>query len=131
MARLTVTAFAAVAFLGVVPSHAQSPARPTAGTPPAASPTIPVTPSTNAKTIVNSGSPAAPTNAVFPTAVNQKYLQGPVGKAREKTCLDQYNANKATNANGGLKWTENGGGYYSQCNARLRATLRIQTPEYR
>jgi len=30
-------------------------------------------------------------------------------------CLDQYKANKATNANGGLKWLQRGGGYYSQC----------------
>ncbi len=29
------------------------------------------------------------------------------------TCLDQYNANKATNGNGGLTWVKKGGGYYS------------------
>jgi hypothetical protein len=29
-------------------------------------------------------------------------------------------ANKATNANGGLKWIEKGGGYYSECNKRLK-----------
>ena len=27
-----------------------------------------------------------------------------------------YPANKATNANGGLKWMEKGGGYWSGCN---------------
>jgi hypothetical protein len=37
------------------------------------------------------------------------------------TCLDQYNANKATNANGGMRWIERGGGYYSECNRRLKA----------
>jgi hypothetical protein len=36
------------------------------------------------------------------------------------TCLDQYNANKATNANGGLKWIAKGGGYYSECNKHLK-----------
>jgi hypothetical protein len=36
------------------------------------------------------------------------------------TCLDQYNANKASNGNGGLKWIQKGGGYYSECNKRLR-----------
>jgi len=36
-----------------------------------------------------------------------------------QTCLDQYNANKADNGNGNLKWIEKGGGYYSQCNKRL------------
>jgi hypothetical protein len=36
------------------------------------------------------------------------------------TCLDQYHANKANNANGGLKWIVKGGGYYSECNKRLK-----------
>ena len=30
------------------------------------------------------------------------------------TCVDQYNANKATNGNGGLKWIQKGGGYYGE-----------------
>ncbi len=36
------------------------------------------------------------------------------------TCLAQYKANKAGNGNGGLKWIEKGGGYYSECNKRLK-----------
>jgi hypothetical protein len=59
-------------------------------------------------------------NAVFPTAVSPKYSTESAGKARMHTCLDQYNANKADNGNGGLKWIEKGGGYYSQCNKRLK-----------
>ena len=35
-------------------------------------------------------------------------------------CLDQYHANKASNANGGLKWIQKGGGYYSECNKKLK-----------
>jgi hypothetical protein len=62
----------------------------------------------------------APSNAVFPTVVSPKYSKESAGKARMHTCLDQYNANKATNANGGMKWTEKGGGYYSECNKRLK-----------
>jgi hypothetical protein len=42
------------------------------------------------------------------------------GKARMETCLDQYRANKANNANGGLKWIQRGGGYYSECSKRLK-----------
>jgi hypothetical protein len=42
------------------------------------------------------------------------------GKARMETCLDQYKENKATNGNGGLKWIQKGGGYYSECNKRLK-----------
>jgi hypothetical protein len=54
-------------------------------------------------------------DAVFPTAVDSKYSNEKPGRARRKTCLDQYKANKATNANGGLRWLQRGGGYYSQC----------------
>lgn len=61
-----------------------------------------------------------PRPAVFPKAVSQKYESETAGKARLKTCADQYNANKTSNANGGLKWIEKGGGYWSQCNARLK-----------
>ena len=64
--------------------------------------------------------PVAIGNAVFPSAVNSKYSSESAGKARMETCLDQYRANKANNANGGLKWIEKGGGYYSECNKRLK-----------
>ena len=63
---------------------------------------------------------AMPTNAVFPNAVDQKYSKESAGKARMHTCLDQDNANKASNGNGGLKWIVKGGGYYSECNKRLK-----------
>lgn len=59
--------------------------------------------------------------AVFPRAVSQKYSNESAGKARLKTCADQYNANKAANANGELKWIEKGGGYWSQCNTKLKS----------
>jgi hypothetical protein len=64
--------------------------------------------------------PAPSGPAVFPSAVDAKYSKESAGKARMHTCVDQYNANKATNGNGGLKWIEKGGGYYSQCNAKLK-----------
>ena len=64
---------------------------------------------------------AAPSgNAVFPNAVDPKYKSETAGKQRMHTCLDQYNANKTTNGNGGLKWIEKGGGYYSECNKHLK-----------
>ena len=58
--------------------------------------------------------------AVFPKAVSTKYSDETAGRARLKTCADQYNANKAANANGELKWIEKGGGYWSQCNTKLK-----------
>lgn len=64
--------------------------------------------------------PAATGNVVFPTTVSSKYANESPGRARMHTCLDQYNANKATNANGGLRWVQSGGGYYSQCNTKLK-----------
>ena len=64
--------------------------------------------------------PAATGNAVFPNAVSPKYSGESAGKARMQTCLDQYRANKANGDNGGLKWIEKGGSYYSECNKRLK-----------
>ena len=67
--------------------------------------------------------PAAPMpvgNAVFPSALDPKYAKETEGKQRMHTCLDQYNANKAGNANGGLKWIQKGGGYYSECTKKLK-----------
>jgi len=65
---------------------------------------------------------AAPSagGATFPQAVSPKYAKESAGRARMHTCLDQYNANKATNGNGGLRWIAKGGGYYSECNKRLK-----------
>ncbi|MCP1242628.1 hypothetical protein GOB86_08530 [Acetobacter lambici] len=62
----------------------------------------------------------ASSSATLPSAVAPQYAKLSAGKARMQTCLDQYNANKANNANGGLKWIEKGGGYYSVCNKRLK-----------
>src|SRR6201989_370174 len=64
--------------------------------------------------------PAATGNAVFPSAVDPKYSSLSAGKQRFKTCDDQYQANKATNGNGGMKWIMKGGGYYSECNKKLK-----------
>lgn len=83
-------------------SPAATPARPTAARP------------------ANTSAPAN-SSASFPSAVSSKYSSESAGKARMHTCLDQYNANKANNGNGGLKWTEKGGGYYSECNKRLKS----------
>ena len=65
--------------------------------------------------------PAAPSGpAVYPNAVDPKYSKETAGKARLHTCVDQYNANKATNGNGGMKWIQKGGGYYSECSKKLK-----------
>lgn len=64
--------------------------------------------------------PAATGNVVFPNAVSPKYANESPGRARLLTCRDQYQANKANNGNGGLRWIEKGGGYWSECNRHLK-----------
>jgi hypothetical protein len=63
---------------------------------------------------------AAPSSAVFPSAISPTYANEKPYKARRKTCSDQFKANKATNANGGLKWIQKGGGYWNECNKHLK-----------
>ena len=65
--------------------------------------------------------PAPSGPAVFPTKVDAKYASEKPAKQRMKTCLDAYTANKSTGGNGGMKWIQKGGGYYSQCTAKLKA----------
>jgi hypothetical protein len=89
-----------------------------------AAPAAPAEPKAAAKKEAAPAAAPAPTmpmgNAVFPNAVDAKYAKETAGKARLHTCVDQYNANKATNGNGGMKWIEKGGGYYSECNKKLK-----------
>jgi hypothetical protein len=95
---------------------------------PAAAPAAPAAPAAEAKPAAKEAKQAAPAaapaapvgNATFPNAVDPKYSKETAGKARMHTCVDQYNANKATNANGGLKWIQKGGGYYSECTKKLK-----------
>jgi hypothetical protein len=106
---------------------AATPAVPPPIIPAAAPPAAPATPKP-AKTVTvppaappPAAEPVATGNAVFPTAVSPQYSNLSPGKARFKTCDDQYRANKATNGNGGLKWIMKGGGYYSECNKKLKS----------
>ncbi len=57
---------------------------------------------------------------VFPSAIAPKYSGEKPDKARTLTCADQFNANKASNGNGGMKWIEKSGGYYSECVVHLK-----------
>ncbi len=60
-------------------------------------------------------------HVVFPVAILPEFAAQSAGRARLRTCAAQYRANKANQANGGLKWTQRGGGYYSLCNKRLKS----------
>jgi len=84
---------------------------------PAAAPIVTAQARTTEKPAPSAAKPAS--SAVFPAKIDPKYANEKPGAARRKTCTDQYNANKAKNANGGLKWIQKGGGYFSECNRRL------------
>ncbi|MGB6936466.1 MAG: hypothetical protein WBE14_07160 [Xanthobacteraceae bacterium] len=88
-----------------------------AGAAPAA---VPASSTASAPAAAPAPAPVSVGNAVFPSAVSSKYSSDSAGKARMLTCLDQYHTNKANNGNGGLRWIQKGGGYYSECNKRLK-----------
>jgi hypothetical protein len=63
---------------------------------------------------------AAQAEAVFPTAVSDKYADEKPDKALQRTCVDQYMVNKAANSNDGMLWQQKGGGgYYAECKKRI------------
>ena len=65
--------------------------------------------------------PAAPqAPAVFPSAIDPKFAKETASKARMQTCAAQWKVNKAANTTGGLRWIQKGGGFYSQCNKKLK-----------
>jgi hypothetical protein len=101
---------------------AAAPAAAPAAAAPAAAPAAPKAAEAKPKKeAAPAAAPAAPAGpAVYPSAVDAKYSKESAGKARMHTCVDQYNANKASNGNGGMKWIEKGGGYYSECNKKLK-----------
>ena len=95
---------------------------PTAAPTPAPAPAPVPAPTTTAKKAPAPAPMPGPAGAaVFPTALSSEFSAEKPGKARMHTCLAQYKANKTTNGNGGLKWIEKGGGYYSECNKRLKS----------
>ena len=65
---------------------------------------------------------AAPKGVQFPKAISAKYSSESAGKGRLHTCVDAYHQNKANNTLGSLKWIQKGGGYYSLCNTKLKAS---------
>jgi hypothetical protein len=100
---------------------ADATAAPAAAAPAAAAPAAAPKEAAKKESKKEAAAPAAPSGpAVYPNAVDSKYSKETAGKARMHTCVDQYNANKASNANGGLKWIQKGGGYYSECTKKLK-----------
>jgi hypothetical protein len=98
-------------------------AAPAAPAPAAPAPAAPAPKAADAKPAAAPAAPAMPAGpAVFPSKIDPKYASESVGKGRQHTCVDQYNANKATNGNGGMKWISKGGGYWSACDKALKGS---------
>jgi hypothetical protein len=72
-----------------------------------------------AKTAEPAAAPAGP--ATYPTAIDPQFAKEPAARARLHTCAAQWKVNKAANTTGGLRWIQKGGGYWSECNKRLKA----------
>ena len=95
-------------------------AEPTAA--PAAPPPVAETkPARTRKPAAETAAPAEVGNAVFPSAVNPKFASEKPFLARIHTCSEQWQANKAANTTGGMHWNQKGGGgFWSECNKRLK-----------
>lgn len=63
----------------------------------------------------------APAGVTFPATIAAAFTQETPSKARMRTCLQQYHANKEAGTLSGLRWIQKGGGYYSLCNKKLKA----------
>lgn len=64
--------------------------------------------------------PPDPDTAIYPSSISPFHAGEEPQDAYLNTCYDQFKANREINANGGLKWSQNGGGYYSECLKRLQ-----------
>jgi hypothetical protein len=93
-----------------------------AAAPAAASPAAKAAEAKSKSAATPAAAPAAAGPAVFPAAVDPKYAKETAFKARIHTCSDQWKANKASNANGGLQWVQPGGGYWPECNKKLKGS---------
>ncbi len=57
----------------------------------------------------------------FPGEVAGEFSDQKPAQQRMRTCLKSYHANKQAGTLAGLRWVQKGGGYYSQCTAKLKA----------
>nr|WP_316655319.1 hypothetical protein [uncultured Gellertiella sp.] len=110
------TAASAAAPAAVPAAPAATPAAPAAT--PAVPATQAATPAAPAK------KPAAPLSTAIltdlPTAIDPKYAAQKPSQGRLHTCADSYKAHKAAGTLQGLRWIQKGGGFYSQCNRKLK-----------
>jgi hypothetical protein len=106
--------------------RAQAASAPAAVAPPASAPPVSTQPAApeprEPRRRVAAAPPSGPGEAriVFPHDVAARHASERPALARQRTCADQFRANKAEGSNAGLRWIEKGGGYWSRCNAHLK-----------
>ncbi|RWF45066.1 MAG: hypothetical protein EOS46_22625 [Mesorhizobium sp.] len=83
--------------------------------------TVETTPQPKKETSAAVAPTVAPVGVTFPTTLAAEFKTEKPAKARMKTCLQGYHGNKEAGTLNGLRWIQKGGGYYSLCNARLKA----------
>jgi cell division septation protein DedD len=93
--------------------------------PPATTPPEAAKPQDDKPADTSKAAPASPTaapakEAVYPSAIDPKFSHELGLVARMRTCAAQFDANKATDSNGGMKWIDRHGGYYLECSRRLK-----------
>jgi hypothetical protein len=88
---------------------------------PAPAPVAEAKPKKEKKEAAPAAAPVMVGNAVFPSAIDPKFAKEKPHIARMHTCSAQWQANKAANATGGMHWNpKGGGGFYPECNKRLK-----------
>lgn len=65
---------------------------------------------------------SASLTAEMPTAIDQKYATETPARGRLHTCADAYQAQKKAGSLNGLRWIQQGGGFYSLCTRKIKAT---------
>jgi hypothetical protein len=96
-----------------------------AATPPATTPAEATKPQADKPADTSKAAPASSTaapvkEAVFPSAIDPKFSHELGLVARMRTCAAQFDANKATDSNCGMKWIDRHCGYYLECSRRLK-----------
>ena len=89
---------------------------------PAAAPAAPTAAAAKPQSQSRPAAPAPGGRCGFSRCGGPEICQGDRLQGSDTHLLDQWKANKASNANGGLQWVQKGGGYWSECNKKLKGS---------
>lgn len=94
-----------------------------------ASPSPAAAPAANQQAVANapkaaSAAPAPAIEALLPSVIDPKFAAEKPSLQRLHTCSLAYRAAKKDGKLAGLRWIQKGGGFYSQCVAKLKAAAK-------